>query len=71
MFWGRGWLNATLTNAAAAKLGFDRQDKWRELRVLERMGLVTVVAQEGQSTSVVLWHPGPPTRSVVKTPTPA
>ena len=61
----------TLTNAAAAKLGLDRHDKWRELRVLEKMGLVTVVAQEGLSTSVVLWHPGPPTRSVVKMPTQA
>jgi hypothetical protein len=68
----------TLTNAAAAKLGLDRPNKWRELRVLERMGLVTVVTQEGQSTSVVLWRPGPPApqppstphASVVKTTTP-
>jgi predicted transcriptional regulator len=51
----------TLTNAAAAKLGLNRQNKWRELRRLELMGLVTVVVEDGQDTSVVLWHAGPPT----------
>lgn len=51
----------TLTNEDAEKLGLNRQNKWRELRQLELIGLVTVVAQDGQGTSVVLWHPAPPT----------
>jgi hypothetical protein len=51
----------TLTNADAAKLGLNRQNKWRALHELETRGLITVVAQDGHQASVVLWHPGPPT----------
>jgi hypothetical protein len=55
----RGTRRVSLTNGLAAEVGVLRQHKARYLRELEAMGLVTVVAREGNQVPLVAVHPPP------------